>query len=166
MSLAVVATKPARPAKFRDEYVQGLRLIERLHRLMLDVIKVELDRLGVVELNSVQALMFNNIGSSELTAGELRSRGYYLGSNASYNIRKLVDLGYIDYQRSTADRRSVRIRLTDKGKKASDLVDQLYERQLGSLEVVGEIGCEDFKQINGVLMRLEGFWVNQIRFRL
>lgn len=168
MNLAAVARKPTEQAlsAFSKEYTDGLRLIERLHRLMLDVIKVELDRLGNVELNSVQVLLLNNIGDSELTAGELRSRGYYLGSNASYNIRKLVDLGYIDYQRSTADRRSVRIRLTVKGKKASEIVDLLYQRQLGSLEVVGELSCDDFRQLNASLIRLEGFWVNQIRFRL
>lgn len=169
MNLALkMDTDPTRTSEvgLRGEYVQSLRLIERLHRLMLDVVKVELDRLSIVELNSVQVLLLNNIGESELTAGELRSRGYYLGSNASYNIRKLVDLGYINYQRSTADRRSVRIRLTNKGKEASGIVDSLYQRQLGSLEVVGQLGSGDFAQVNASLMRLEGFWINQIRFRL
>lgn len=151
---------------FREDYRRALRLIERLHRLMLDVIKAELDRLGIAELNSVQALLLNNIGESELTAGELRSRGYYLGSNASYNIRKLADLGYIDIKRSTANRRTVRIRLTDKGKHASEAVSGLYRRQLGSLEIVGEIGHAEFALVNAALTRLEGFWVNQIRFRL
>ncbi len=124
----------------RSQYTSSIRLIERLHRLMLDVIKSEFDRLGIAELNSVQALLLNNIGDEELTAGELKSRGYYLGSNASYNLKKLVDLGYIDYQRSDQDRRSVRIKLTEKGRRASDIVDELYTRQLGSLEVVGGIG--------------------------
>lgn len=151
---------------FRDDYMHALRLIERLHRLMLDIIKAELDHVGLAELNSVQALLLNNIGESELTAGELRSRGYYLGSNASYNIRKLADLGYIDAKRSTADRRSVRIRLTDKGKHASEAVGDLYRRQLGSLEIVGEIGRTEFALVSAALTRLEGFWVNQIRFRL
>lgn len=168
MNLAVlIAETTTQPASgFREDYTQALGLIERLHRLMLDVIKVELDRLSIVELNSVQALLLNNIGDSELTAGELRSRGYYLGSNASYNIRKLADLGYIDYKRSTADRRSVRIRLTDKGKQASGVVNQLYNRQLASLEVVGELGRSDFAMVNAALTRLEGFWVNQVRYRL
>lgn len=168
MNVAVLdAEKKTQPTEqLREAYRQSLRLIERLHRLMLDVIKVELERLGVVELNSVQALLLHNIGESELTVGELRSRGYYLGSNASYNIHKLADLGYIDCKRSTADRRSVRIRLTDKGKEASSLVNGLCERQLGSLEIVGELGPGDFAAVNAALTRLEGFWVNQIRFRL
>lgn len=168
MSLAYAVTAgPKRDAEdFRSQYIHGLRLIERLHRLLLDVIKVEFDRLGVSELNSVQALLLNNIGDGELTAGELRSRGYYLGSNASYNLRKLVDLGYIDYKRSNSDRRSVRIRLTDKGKKASEIVDALYERQLGSLQVVGELSPADFDHVNVALSRLEHYWINQIRFRL
>lgn len=151
---------------FLDHYTQGLRLIERLHRLLLDVIKDEFDRLGVTELNSVQALLLNNIGGGELTAGELRTRGYYLGSNVSYNLKKLVELGYIDYKRSTSDRRSVRIRLTEKGVHASEIVDQLYHRQMGSLAVVGEIARDDLKALNSSLGRLERFWSDQIRFRL
>lgn len=78
---------------FRAEYLQGLRLIERLHRLLLDVIKDEFDRQGGAELNSVQALLLYNIGEGELTAGELKTRGYYLGSNVSYNLKKLVEMG-------------------------------------------------------------------------
>ena len=102
------------------EYLQALRLVERLHRLLLDVIKDEFDRVGSTEINSVQALLIYNIGSSELTAGELKTRGYYLGSNVSYNLKKLVDMGYIHHKRSETDRRSVRVSLTDKGQEAWD----------------------------------------------
>jgi DNA-binding MarR family transcriptional regulator len=168
MSVTAIAVKSlSEPVEgFLARYTQSLRLIERLHRLMLDVIKVELDGLDAQNLNSVQTLMLNNIGKGELTIGELRSRGYYLGSNVSYNIRKLVDLGYIDYQRSKSDRRSVHIRLTEKGRRASEILDALYQRQLGSLDVVGNLSSGDLEQVNSTLMRLESFWVNQIRFRL
>ena len=90
----------------KSRYLVSLKLIERLHRLLLDVIKDEFERLGRGDVNSVQALLLYNIGDAELTAGELTSRGYYLGSNVSYNLKKLVDAGYINHQRSTTDRRS------------------------------------------------------------
>ena len=90
-------------------------LVERLHRQLLDVIKDELDRKGEREVNSVQALLLFNIGDQEMTAGELRTRGHYLGSNVSYNLKKLVETGYIHHERSDVDRRSVHVRLTDKG---------------------------------------------------
>ncbi len=151
---------------FRGDYEQALRLIERLHRLLLDVIKSEFDRVGGADLNSVQALLLYNIGESELTAGELKSRGYYLGSNVSYNLKKLVDMGYIHYQRSETDRRSVRVSLTDKGKTACNVVHSLYERQLGSVEAVGEVSHDDVRGMNRALMRLERFWTDQIRYRL
>lgn len=168
MALAAVLTKDVTEDadQFLTQYTHGLRLIERLHRLLLDVIKDELDRLGVTELNSVQTLLLNNVGSCELTAGELRSRGYYLGSNVSYNLKKLVEMGYIDYKRSELDKRSVRVRLTDKGKAASDAIDALYRRQLGSLAVVGELARDDLKSLNSSLTRLERFWTDQIRYRL
>lgn len=151
---------------FRGEYLHALRLIERLHRLLLDVIKDEFDRHGGEELNSVQALLLYNIGESELTAGELKTRGYYLGSNVSYNLKKLVDMGYIHYKRSETDRRSVRVSLTEKGKNACDVVQDLYQRQLRSIEAVGEVSQDDFRELNRALMRIERFWSDQIRYRL
>ena len=96
------------PEDLKGRYLVSLKLIERLHRLLLDVIKDEFERLGRSDVNSVQALLLYNIGDAELTAGELTSRGYYLGSNVSYNLKKLVESGYINHQRSSTDRRSVR----------------------------------------------------------
>src|SRR3990170_1779540 len=139
----------------KNRYLVSLRLIERLHRLLLDVIKDEFDRLGRSDVNSVQALLLYNIGDAELTAGELTSRGYYLGSNVSYNLKKLVDAGYINHQRSTVDRRSVRMKLTEKGQEICRLVTGLYQRQLKSLEQVGGIGTDDLEILNKALIRLE-----------
>jgi DNA-binding MarR family transcriptional regulator len=169
MSVALDLARKSAPAAgsaVEGEYLQALRLIERLHRLLLDVIKDEFDRLGGSDLNSVQALLLYNIGEGELTAGELKTRGYYLGSNVSYNLKKLVDMGYIHYKRSETDRRSVRVSLTQKGKDACEVVDNLYHRQLGTVEQVGQVSTEDFKGLNRALVRLERFWTDQIRYRL
>lgn len=149
-----------------SEYMESLRLIERLHRRLLDVIKDEFERQGRNDVNSVQALLLFNIGDSELTAGELKSRGYYLGSNVSYNLKKLVDMGYIHHQRSSKDRRSVRVRLTDKGLEVRNVVSQLYDKHLGSIEPVGDLHGDDLAQLNKSLRRLERFWTDQIRYRL
>jgi DNA-binding MarR family transcriptional regulator len=157
---------PVTDDAFKSEYLQALRLVERLHRLLLDVIKDEFDRTGGADLNSVQALLLYNIGDSELTAGELKTRGYYLGSNVSYNLKKLVDMGYIHYKRSDIDRRSVRVSLTQKGKEACAVVQKLYQRQLASVEVVAQISNDEFKTLNRALVRLERFWSDQIRYRL
>ena len=158
--------QPVAEEGFRGEYLQALRLIERLHRLLLDVIKDEFDREGGSDINSVQALLLYNIGESELTAGELKTRGYYLGSNVSYNPKKLVDMGYIHYKRSDIDKRSVRVSLTTKGKDACAIVQKLYQRQLTSIEAVGQVNNEDVKGLNKALVRLERFWSDQIRYRL
>ena len=169
MSLALDIARDRAPAtedSLKGEYLRALRLVERLHRLLLDVIKDEFDRIGGAELNSVQALLLYNIGESELTAGELKTRGYYLGSNVSYNLKKLVDMGYIHYKRSDKDRRSVRVSLTDKGLDARAVIQKLYQRQLGSIEQVGQISTDEFKGLNKALVRLERFWTDQIRFRL
>ncbi len=150
----------------KGRYLVSLKLIERLHRLLLDVIKDEFERLGRADVNSVQALLLYNIGDAELTAGELTSRGYYLGSNVSYNLKKLVDAGYIHHQRSTTDRRSVRVSLTDKGQEVCKVVNSLYHRQLKSLQQVGGIGPSELETLNKALIRLERFWTDQIRYQL
>ena len=157
---------PAGDETFRGEYLRALRMIERLHRLLLDVIKDEFDRQGGAEINSVQALLLNNMGDDELTAGELKTRGYYLGSNVSYNLKKLVEMGYLHYKRSDKDRRSVRVSLTPKGVEARDTIQKLYQRQLGSVQAVGEISGDDFRHLKKSLVRLERFWTDQIRYRL
>jgi DNA-binding MarR family transcriptional regulator len=150
----------------KGRYLVSLKLIERLHRLLLDVIKDEFERLGRADVNSVQALLLYNIGDAELTAGELTSRGYYLGSNVSYNLKKLVDADYINHQRSTTDRRSVRVKLTDKGQEVCKVVNGLYQRQLKSLQQVGGIGPNELETLNRALIRLERFWTDQIRYQL
>jgi len=147
-------------------YLESLTLVERLHRRLLDVIKDEFDRMGRSDVNSVQALLLFNIGDSELTAGELRTRGYYLGSNVSYNLKKLVDTGYIHHERSRTDRRSVRVSLTEKGAGVAAIVHDLYERHLKSIEQVGGVAADDFIALNKSLQRLERFWTDQILYRL
>ena len=147
-------------------YLETLTMVERLHRRLLDVIKDEFDRRGRADINSVQALLLYNIGDKELTAGELRTRGYYLGSNVSYNLKKLVELGFLDHQRSRVDRRSVRIRLTPQGQEVRRIVDALYQKHVKTVEQVGGISGEEFATLNKSLHRLERFWTDQILYRL
>jgi DNA-binding MarR family transcriptional regulator len=166
LAMAGIAVEPALPAAIKPQYLEALTLIERLHRRLLEVIKDEFERSGRSDINPTQALLLYNIGNSELTAGELRSRGYYMGSNVSYNLKKLVDQGYINHQRSRVDRRSVRISLSDKGNQVAKSVDRLYERQIGSIEQIGGIKCDEFANLNKALHRLERFWTDQILYRL
>ncbi|TDR94576.1 transcriptional regulator LdtR [Enterovirga rhinocerotis] len=153
-------------AGVRPTYLEALHLVERLHRRLLDVIKDEFERRGRDDVNSVQALLLYNIGDKELTASELRTRGYYLGSNVSYNVKKLVEMGYLHHARSRIDRRSVRISLTDKGKQVHDIVSGLYDKHARTIEPIGGISTDDFQRLNQSLVRLERFWTDQIRYRL
>ena len=161
MKAVVKTVEPAdREARFdhiRPHYLEALTLVERLHRRLLDVIKDEFDRRGRADINSVQALLLYNIGDKELTAG---------GSNVSYNLKKLVEMGFLDHQRSRVDRRSVRIKLTDKGREVRDAVDALYQKHVRTVEQVGGINADEFSVLNKALHRLERFWTDQILYRL
>ena len=170
MNAVVKTVEPAdRLAQFdhiRPLYLDALTLVERLHRRLLDVIKDEFDRRSRSDINAVQALLLYNIGDKELTAGELRTRGYYLGSNVSYNLKKLVEMGFLDHQRSRVDRRSVRIRLTEKGQEVRHIVEALYDKHVKTVEQVGGISNDEFATLNKSLHRLERFWTDQILYRL
>jgi len=151
----VAATALTSATSVRKHYLESLNLVERLHRQLLDVIKDELDRRDEREINSVQALLLFNVGDQELTAGELRTRGHYLGSNVSYNLKKLVEGGYIHHERSEADRRSVLVRLTRKGEAVRDMLRELFDRHLVSLEAVGNVGTDHLDNLITTLKRLE-----------
>jgi DNA-binding MarR family transcriptional regulator len=145
-------------------YLELLSLVERLHRLLLDVVKDEFERLGLLDINSVQALLLFNVGANEVTAGELKTRGYYQGSNVSYNLKKLVESGYMNHERSAQDRRAVRVRLTEKGRRIQEVVGALFERQAQALirkSVTGDFAMTD---INKVLKRMERYWTDEIRY--
>ncbi|MDA7426351.1 MarR family winged helix-turn-helix transcriptional regulator [Thalassococcus lentus] len=147
-----------------SSYLDALALVERLHRLLLDVIKDEFERLGIIDVNAVQALLLFNIGDNEVTAGELKTRGYYQGSNVSYNLKKLVEMGYMHHQRCEIDRRSVRVRLTPRGREIRDIVAKLFARHADGLqdrEVLSLMGLED---ITTSLRRVERYWTDQIRY--
>ncbi len=145
-------------------FLDILSLVERLHRRLLDVIKDHLEHLGRNDLNPVQALLIYNIGENEMTAGELKSRGYYQGSNVSYNLKKLVEMGYMRHERSDYDRRAVRISLTDDGYVINKMVDDLYKRHLEELMHDDLINQEELKGLRKNLRNLERFWSDKIHF--
>jgi DNA-binding MarR family transcriptional regulator len=148
----------------KAQFLECLRLIERLHRRLLDIVKMRLDETGRTDINSVQALLLYNISDNEMTAGELRSRGYYLGSNVSYNLKKLVEMGYIEHERSSHDRRSVRIRLSAQGRDVSALVAGLFDEQLDMITAGAHMKGEELRQMRDALRGLERFWTEQISY--
>ena len=145
----------------KDPYLVSIRLIERLHRRFLDVIKTELDRLGIEDINNVQTLILSNINEEQLTVGELTVRGYYLGSNVSYNVKKLVETGYLIQERSFHDRRMTRVRLSQKGLDLVGKIDELYGQNADELEKMG-IGVDRLSAANDLLNALERFWSGYI----
>lgn len=149
---------------FAGEYLDSLSLVERLHRLLLDVVKDEFERVGVLEINPVQALLLFNVGDNEVTAGELKTRGYYQGSNVSYNLKKLVEMDYMHHKRCEVDRRAVRVSLTPKGREVHIAVARLFARHSKGLQDRGVLSLDQITQINGTLRRVERYWTDQIRY--
>ena len=139
-------------------YFEAIQLIERLHRHFLDVLKLELDRKGIQDINNVQAMILYNIGNDDLTVGELTIRGYYLGSNVSYNVKKMVENGYLAQQRSLHDRRSIHVQLTAKGRKLRDSLTEMHQRHYEMLSQVG-LTADDLQGVGTMLRRLEQFWI-------
>ena len=141
-----------------DAYPEVISLIERLHRNFLEVVKLELEGLGIHDINNVQGMMLYNIGDAEMTVGELTLRGCYLGSNVSYNVKKMVESGYLTQQRSLHDRRSIRVRLTEKGTKLRDRVSVMHQRHQEMLSQTA-LRMDDLQAAGITLRRLERFLI-------
>ena len=142
-------------------YLDVIALVERLHRQFLEVVKLELDTQGVHDINNVQAMILYNIGEAEMTVGELTLRGCYLGSNVSYNVKKMLENGYIVQERSPHDRRSVRVRLSDKGLALHEKLCKMHERHVAAL-MQGVVQNDELVAAHKTLRRLERFWIHAV----
>lgn len=141
----------------KHPYYESFSLIERLHRHFLDVVKVELEKHGIQDINNVQAMILYSIGDEDLTVGELTLRGYYLGSNVSYNVKKLVETDYLVQERSVHDKRAIRLKLTEKAVKLGMILSEAYERHVKAIGNF-QITEGDLKQMNDTLKKIERFW--------
>jgi len=146
-----------------SQYYDTIQMIERLHRYFLDVVKIELDRKGVEDINNVQAMILYNIGHDTMTVGELTHRGYYLGSNVSYNVKKMSENGYIEQERSVHDKRSIRVKLSAKGSELYTILNTMFSRHEGRLDGT-KLTDETLKGTVETLQMVERFWNAQTQF--
>jgi DNA-binding MarR family transcriptional regulator len=140
-------------------YLEVISLVERLHRHFLEVVKLELDGFGIHDINNVQGLMLFNIGDAEMTVGELTLRGCYLGSNVSYNVKKMVENDYLVQERSVHDRRSIHVRLTEKGRALCERLTVMHRRHKEMLAQTTRVTDDNLQDVIVTLHRLELFWV-------
>ncbi len=157
---------PQTSALLAPAYMSVLSLIERLHRQLLDVIKDGLERQNIREVTSVQALLLYNVGDQEFTIGELKRRGHYLGSNVSYNIKQLTQMGLIEQGRSDSDRRATLISLTKAGREVVGVVQSIFDKQLHMMHQVYGFTAETLEELSSKLFQLERFWGDQVRYQL
>lgn len=147
----------------RHAYLDTVLLIERLHRYYLEVVKIDLDRRNIQDINNVQALILFNIGEDEMTVGELTARGYYLGSNVSYNVKKMTENDYIVQEKSPHDKRSIRVKLSEKGLTLHKMMKEQFDKQITSLGS-GNLGDTDLASLNELLKKLERFWTSLMKY--
>lgn len=164
--LPLDAPRRSQPAAAPHPYLETTTLIQRASRRLLDMIENALRREGSPDITAVQALMLHSIGEEEVTSGALRKGGHYLGTNATPVLNKLVEMGLLDRKRSQTDGRSVRIRITDKGRAVRDIIDALYGKHVRTVEHLGGVSAADFATLNRALQRLERFWGDQVRYQL
>jgi DNA-binding MarR family transcriptional regulator len=156
--LALAGARSSQDEARMNAYFKVISLVERLHRQFLELVKLELEGLGIHDINNVQGMILFSIGDSEMTVGELTLRGCYLGSNVSYNVKKMVENGYLAQERSLHDRRSIHVHLTEKGGKLRDCLTAMHQRHIEMLPQAG-LAADDLQAIGVTLRRLEQFWI-------
>ena len=144
-------------------YREITRLVERMHRRLLDVVRIELNRQGIDDVSPVQVLMLLNIGDEEVSVRDLIERGYYLASNASYNLKALHEGGYIDRTTATRDKRAARIRLSERGMQLCTALAELETFHAQRL-MPEEDGRQAFEGAFRTLRQLEMTWSDAIRY--
>ena len=138
----------------KDNYYNAINMIENVHRLFLDVLKFEINKLNLKDISNVQAILLYNVGDRSLRVGDLTDQGCYLGTNVSYNLRKLVENGYILQEPQKHDRRSSEVKQTKKGFELSEKLDQIFEDQAKFLQEKG-ISENDMKDLIATLSSVD-----------
>ncbi len=146
-----------------ESYFNIVRLVERLHRHFLDVLRTELRRMDVEDINAVQALLLYNIGEAEVVIRDLKDRGYYHGSNVSYNIKKLTEFEYLEQERCAHDRRSIRLKLTDKGLRLCNGIRELQNHLASKVAATGEME-KALEAAGQTMLQVERIWTDYIRY--
>ncbi|MTJ83363.1 MAG: MarR family transcriptional regulator [Telmatospirillum sp.] len=146
-----------------EPYFNIVRLIERLHRHFLDVLRTELRRMDVEDINAVQALLLYNIGEAEVVVRDLKDRGYYHGSNVSYNIKKLTEFEYLEQERCSHDRRSIRLKLTEKGMRLCNGIRELQNRLADKIVATPE-NRKGLDAATQSMLLVERTWTEFIRY--
>jgi|TARA_B100000315_G_scaffold220551_1_gene223331 DNA-binding MarR family transcriptional regulator len=155
VSLPIPAGK--NPSTLKRYQLEVIRLLATLHKRFLDEIKSELDRLGVDDINNTQALLLAHIGDESPTISELIHRGYYVGSNISYNVKKLIENGYLISERSFHDRRSTRVRLSERAHRLVEFIEPLFELH-GHPFQSNDLDHQVMAGVIDKLRMLERFW--------
>ena len=156
----------AQASAIADDFLKSLSLLEQAHRRLHDVVKDDLERSGERSLTGVQALLIYEIGEDETPASALRARGAFAGTSLSYNVKKLQEGGYLTQERSSDDKRTIRLKLTERGLKVRTRVESLFAKQAAALEPTASVRPDDLSQLNKTVSRLERFWSDQIRYQL
>lgn len=140
----------------KQSYFRLAIVSERLHRLFLEVIRQELNRLSVRDITSVQCLILYHLGiaGGKINIGEFSKRGYYLGANISYNLAKIVKNGYFQQIPDPDDKRSSYVKLSKKGAKLYETLEELFDNHEKELK---ESGIENLNliEINHQLNNVE-----------
>ena len=141
----------------KEDYFKSVTMIERLHRLFLEAMKVELERMEVRDINNIQCLILYNIGQKQVTVGDFKNRGYYLGSNVTYNLSLTVQNKYLLQEPGAHDRRTSYVKLSEKDLKLYGKLDKLFTMHAKALAHEG-VDAAQLDELDRMLSNLEGFW--------
>ncbi len=160
--LAAEMEKKINPSDAKHDFNTSITLIERLHQKLHDLLNLVLEESDVGEITAVQALLLYNLGEHEIMAGELKTRGFYLGSNVSYNLKKLVKLGYVRQIPSPHDKRAARVSLTTQGHKVRKIIENLYNDNIHKILGTCPLEYEEIRNAGAVLKIWDQFWGQEL----
>ncbi len=133
--------------------------IVQAQKSFLELIEHELKLINEENLSAVQALIILNIGDNDVSLGDLVLKRGYSGSNASYNIKKIANEGYIEQIPSPHDKRSLILRLTNKGTDVFKKLKSAIDKHSQKLEHV-VFDRVNYSRVSKFLREISNYWRN------
>lgn len=146
----------------KDNYFKTIVMIEHLHRLSLQVVKSELNKMKISDINNIQCFILYHLGMQEIIIADMINRGYYLGKNVSYNLKNMIKNGYVVKETKYNDNRSRSVKLSTKGIKLHKKLENLFIMQ--SKDFYSKcMNKEDLDKFDNMLFKIENFFLDNIK---
>jgi DNA-binding MarR family transcriptional regulator len=137
-------------------YLRIFSLSENLNHTFLQSLKRNLVKNKINDINSIQCLILYNIGTKKINVSDIKNQNYYIGSNVTYNLQKMIENNYLIKEKSLLDGRNQEIKLSKKGLSLYMQLNQIFSEWNKNIKNNG-FSEKDIEEGEKALLRLKAY---------